>query len=642
MATSSSGQTNSTTYSSDKFPNPFFDIASEYIPNDIVTILDWCDFLWLTMGTYRSAARRVVRYFLTEVILDGESDTERESFKKFLDDDLHLLVQLADIGDEFMTYGNVFISLYFPFKRMLICPKCKTEYSDKFLKYKFTGKGEFTASCPKCKFSGVFTIDDRRDPDKTYTRIIRWNPKEIKLRTHPVSGRTTYFWDIPAEFSDKIRKGDLFYVSDTPQSILNCITDPNRKEGTVLFEFDADAIYHMKESSLSGLPIKGWGIPPILPNFKLAYYIQVLRRYDEAIALDYIIPFRILYPDYGSSPHQDATVTMALDSFTSRLTQMVKNRRSDPTAVQIAPFKVGYQSLGGEAKTLAPKESLQLATDELLNAVGFPAELYRGSLSIQAFPVALRLFEKTWGALVEGDNDLIEWLLARICRHYMIGSITGKLRSVTLADDLERKALSLQAAAGMDISKGTAYLPFGIDYMEEQRRVVEEQQALQRMQQEAMEESQAQQGLQGASGGGQPPAAQAGATPGDVQEQAKGLAQQLLLQTPETMRRGELIKIKHSNSTLHALVIQEMDNMRQEMSRQGGAQMMQQAQQGGMQVQASARDLPSTMTIGYVIAEQLLDIMPGDMRKIAMAVTRNEPLAREAFHYVYAKQRGWR
>ena len=43
------------------------------------------------------------------------------------------------------------------------------------------------------------------------------------------------------------------------------------------------------------------------------------------------------------------------------------------------------------------------------------------------------------------------------------------------------------------------------------------------------------------------------------------------------MRRGELIKIKHSNPTLHALVIQEMDALRQSMASQGQAAMMQQA-----------------------------------------------------------------
>ena len=281
--------------------------------------------------------------------------------------------------------------------------------------------------------------------------------------------------------------------------------------------------------------------------------------------------------------------------------------------------------------------------DELLNSLGYPAELYRGSLSIQAFPVALRLFEKTWRSLVDGYNDLISWMLRKISRHFMWGDIDGHLRSVTLADDLERKALNLQGAAGMDVSKSTAYRPFGIDYLDEQRKVVEEQQAMQQLQQEAMEEQQAQQGLEGASGGGGGPGGQVGATPGDVYEQAKQLAQQLLFNTPETMRRGELIKIKHSNPTLHALVIQEMDNTRYEMNRQGGAMMMEQMKGqggpgGGMEVQASAT--PSAYSIMSTVVDQVMTYDREDMKKLAYDA-QFDLNARNAFNFIYRAMRGW-
>ena len=55
----------------DKFPNPFFDIASEYMPRDLNQIFEYCEYLYLSNGTYRQAARRVVRYFLTELVLEG-------------------------------------------------------------------------------------------------------------------------------------------------------------------------------------------------------------------------------------------------------------------------------------------------------------------------------------------------------------------------------------------------------------------------------------------------------------------------------------------------------------------------------------------------------------------------------------------
>jgi hypothetical protein len=144
--------------------------------------------------------------------------------------------------------------------------------------------------------------------------------------------------------------------------------------------------------------------------------------------------------------------------------------------------------------------------------------------------------------------------------------------------------------------------------------------------QQAMQEN----GSMGESGG---PGGQPGATPGDVYEQAGALAEQLLLQTPETMRRGELIKIKHSNPTLHALVLQRMDEMRQDMARQGQAQVMEQMKQASAQ--------PSLIKLQLDLSDQIMDYSRKDLRKIAMDIKNNVKGAKEAFHYIWPRMMGW-
>lgn len=623
-----------------KFPNPFCDIASEYVPQDLNTIFMWAEYLMMSVTPFRAVSQRVVRYFLTDIVIEGQSDDERAQYEDFLNNQLHLLQQLAEIGDDYICYGNAFVSVYFPFDRFLICPECHTVYHVTTLKYKFhRSDGTFSCECPKCKEDVDMIREDRRSSDTTRVKIIRWSPKEIKLRVHPISGKIEYYLRLDSKLVQKILEGDPFYLNDTPWTIVDACLKSDKSKKEYLFKFKDDSIYHMRCSTLAGLPIKGWAIPPILPNFKLAYYVQLLRRYDEAIALDFIIPFRVLFPNNTSPQGQDALSTINMSSFMSHMQAMINSKRKNLTDIAVVPFSVGYESLGGEARTLAPKDNIALAVDELLNSLGFPAELYKGTLSIQAFPVALRLFEKQWNSLVDGFNDLSSWLVKKLSRHFMWGEVECSLRSVTLADDIERKALSLQAAAGQDISKATAYRPLGIDYMEEQKRVVEEQTAIQKLQQEAMERAQAQQAQGGGGQGGGAPAS--GATPGDVYEQAKALAQQLLIQTPETMRRGELIKIKHSNPTLHALVIQQMDEMRQEMARQGQAQVMQQMKQGEAIGFGPNASLPSPIRIGLLIADQLTEYNKNDLMKIAMDVGDKIPHADDAFRYVYRRMMGW-
>lgn len=634
-----------------KFPNPFFDIASEYLPRDLRQIFEFCEYIYLTFGTYRSAARKVVRYFLTEIVLDGESEKEREEYTDYLNKELHIMNILAEIGDDYMTYGNCFVSIYFPFDRFLICPKCRTEYHVDTIKYKFElGQKRFIATCvnQSCQYDGEFIRDDRRSLDRSRLFIKRWNPKLIRIRWHHISGEMEYYMEFEPIFLAKITDGVPFYLNRTPWEVIECIADTHKSE-TPLFKFEKGSIYHLHDMTLAGLPIRGWGIPPIIPNFKLAYYIQILRRYDEAIAFDFIVPHRIIYPDNNSMGPggMDALQATSMALFNSFMQSMIKNHRKDPTDLQAAPFKIGYQMIGGEGKALAPKENIALALDELLNAVGFPADLYKGTLQLQTAPVALRLFEKSWSTLVDGFNDIISWIISRISKHFSWGEIEGALRSVTLADDMERKALALQAAAGQDISKGTAYRPLGIDFMEEQRKVVDEQQKIQELQREAQEEQQAMEMQQGGMGGGQggaEGAAGVGATPGDVYEQGKQIAYQLVTQTPENMRRGELIKIKNSNPTLHAIVLQEMDVLRQDMARQGQAMMMQQAQQGGAQKMAAAledaRSLPSPLRLELQIISAICDYSRKDFRKIAMDIKRGVKGADKAFHFLYQHVQG--
>jgi hypothetical protein len=646
-----------------KYPNPFCDIASEYVPRDLNVIFEWCEYIFLTFGTYRAAAQRVVRYFLTELELDGETDDEREDYKDFLDNTLHLIQQLAEVGDEFMVYGQSFVSLYFPFDRFLICPEpeCGMQYHCDTVKYRFEPKTqEFKGDCQRCGATDVtFKREDRRSPERERVKLIRWSPKDMRLRVHPISNRMEYYLQLDAKFVRDICSGKHFYLKDTPWSMIQACTAAHNGQNQYMYKFQDGAIYHLRNATLSGLPIKGWAIPPIMPNFKLAYYVQLLRRYDEAIALDFIVPFRVLFPKSkgSTSGMDDALSMMSMQNFQSNMRNMVEKKRKNVTDIQVAPIEIGYEMLGGEAKALTPKDSIVAAVDELLNAVGYPAELYKGSLSIQAFPVALRLFEKNWNALVEGFNDLISWILIRLSRHFMWGEITGQLRSVTLADDIEMKALALQAAAGMDISKQTAYRPLGIDFMEEQRRALEEQEAIMQLQQESMERQEVQQQGQGAmsgaqggqaampaGAGGMPPGGQPGATPGDVYEQGQMMAQQLLINTPESARRGELIKIKHSNPTLHAIVLQEMDTMRQEMARQGQAMMMEQAKMasaGQKEKMAEYRKLPSPLSVGLLISDQVLDYNRGDLRKMAMAIKAKQDGAKDAFHFVFARMKGW-
>jgi hypothetical protein len=72
-------------------------------------------------------------------------------------------------------------------------------------------------------------------------------------------------------------------------------------------------------------------------------------------------------------------------------------------------------------------------------------------------------------------------------------------------------------------------------------------------------------------------------TPEDLQAQAQQIAQQVLT-LPESQKDSQLIKLKKSDPTIHALVKSIIDDIRQQAQSQGGAMLMaQQYGQGGGQ-----------------------------------------------------------
>ena len=212
-------------------------------------------------------------------------------------------------------------------------------------------------------------------------------------------------------------------------------------------------------------------------------------------------------------------------------------------------------------------------------------------------------------------NEMINWTFQRVSKLKNWENLKGRLQPVTMADDVEKKHIQLQLAAGQQISRQTALAPFGINFRDEIKRVLEEEQYTQeqmaRFQEEMSQKQQLQQTFaQGAQGmqpgmqpgmpgqpqpgmpgqpqpgmqpgmpgqpmpaGGAPPPGGGGVTPDDMMLQAEQMAQQLL-GMPYEMRKSELLKIKKSNETLHALIISKMESIRQQAKTEGGYQALQ-------------------------------------------------------------------
>ena len=157
-------------------------------------------------------------------------------------------------------------------------------------------------------------------------------------------------------------------------------------------------------------------------------------------------------------------------------------------------------------------------------------------------------------------------MVTSLSRIMKSGNIDASLASVTLVDDLQKESLRMQLMQASIISKETGLDSMNINMKAERQRIIEERKQEQRENTKAEQEMQMEQmnlntpeaDAQG-SGGDQSQSS----SPMDVQAQGEGIAQQLLdPNLPETSRRQQLSAIRSNNQTLHAVVIKEMEKLR--------------------------------------------------------------------------------
>lgn len=614
-------------------PDPFMDYASMAMPDTLEDVLRWCERIILANGIYRSALDRVISYFITDVEISDADRDVCDMYMDFMNNTVGIQSLLRQIAFDYVVYGNSFVSLLVPFHRNLSCPKCGFEAPLRLIhnntRFRFKWNFAFSAQCPSCQYTGKWTHIDRRETLEDKLIVKRWSPHEMELLWDPYTDAVNYIWRIPQYYRQQITQGHLFQLERAPWEVISAVKSSSH------LRFDDDVIYHAKEGTFAGIMNRGWGISRVLTNFRQAWYVQVLHRYNESIGLDYIIPFRVITPEPrpggANGEMSDPLFTLDMGGFTGQVNAMLRKRRRDPAAWHTLPFPLRYQSLGAEASQMAPYQLMDQGVDELLNTVGVPVDFYKGTLALNVAPAALRLLESNWSHLTYALNGFLRWFVRRLSVVLSWDEVSCKLVRPSHADDLNRQLAKLQLMMGRQISQTTGLKSVGLSFEEEQKRMLDEEKYVAQESAKTQEELESlgmadlmatgqmggpgmPPGAPGAAPGAAPPVGATGAapqppagqppmpgmqqdpvaavlaqlpsgpnqsmTPQEMLEVATTTARQLFAM-PEGQKDSALRKMKQTHPHIHQLVRSQLDQLRQQAGNQGVA-MAQQAAQGGM------------------------------------------------------------
>lgn len=276
-----------------QYPSPFFDIGHTYLPATVKQMFRWCRYYFLVNPLINATVFKMAEYPVTDVIFDTDRPELKARWTDFLLEQLRYRSFQIEVGLDYFTYGNALVSIFYPFIKMLECRSCGHKKPARESTYRFQNY-EFLQVCDSCGHHGPAKVFDHYIRAPRGIRLLRWNPEDVDVRYNDTTGESEYYYEIPTQLKNDITIGKKSTVETVPQLFI----DAMRLKKAVVFS--PDNIYHFKRPTLSGKD-RGWGTPMILPVLKDTFYLQILRKAQEAIALEHIVPLRVLFPQAGSA-----------------------------------------------------------------------------------------------------------------------------------------------------------------------------------------------------------------------------------------------------------------------------------------------------------------------------------------------------
>jgi hypothetical protein len=449
-----------------RYPSPFFDIGHTYLPTSISKMFQWCRYYFLTNPLINAVTYKMAEYPITPAVVDEKDQDIRGWWEDIIEHKLRLRAFQIEVGLDFFCYGNAFISLHFPFEKYLICDNCKAEVKIQKAAYKFRNL-QYYLACEKCDTTTEAKVRDLNIKNLKGIRPMRWNPEHIKVEHNDVTGESNYFLDLPVGFKNDIMMGKKHVLESTPHVFIEAM----RANRTLVFT--KDNLFHLKRPTIAQKDM-GWGMPLILPVLKDTYYLQVLRKAQEAIAQQHIVPLRLLFPQAGSAS-SDPYSTTDLGMWRRRIEVEIQKWRQDPNYIPILPLPIGNEVVGGEGKALMLHQEMRAWSEQIVAGMHVPIEFVFGGLQYSGSNVSMRMLENQF--LGYRTEQLI------LCRDFILGRIADYMgyprprmhfKRFRMADDLQRIGLVFQANQAMKVSDTTLLDEMDLDVViEEQHKGAE-------------------------------------------------------------------------------------------------------------------------------------------------------------------------
>jgi hypothetical protein len=456
------------------YPSPFFDMASLFLPRTIKELLGWCRVYYMLDPLVNATVHKMAAYPIRQLIYDANAEELRTQWRTLFEDYLDIRTFQIEVGLDRSAYGNAFVSVSFPFHKWIKCRKCghsiradERKYEDAWRLVGF----KFRLRCPECGEEGEADASDVYYKDWRGIKLVRWNPENINILYNQATGDKQIIYDLPISVKSDITLGKKSIIAKMPNIYIQAMAEKKK------IKLHKNTVFHLKRASVSHPTMlddwEGWGMPMILPVLKDLFYLQILRKGQEALASEYVVPLRILFPQPNTST-SDPYTAVNLEEWKSFMEQELNQWRMDNNYIPIMPFPIGSVNFGGTGRALMLHQEIRVTAEHILAGMGVPQEFIFGGISYSGSNVSLRQIENEMLGHLQDMAGMIRFIVSRISSHMGWQTITIKHDKFKMGDDLQRSAYKFQLNQAGKISDRTLLEDSGLDIVEEEKRKQDE------------------------------------------------------------------------------------------------------------------------------------------------------------------------
>lgn len=449
------------------YPSPFFDVAHTYLPVTVKQLFRWCRYYFLTNPLINATVFKLSEYPITDLVVEHPIPEVKARWESYFREHLRYRPFQIECGLDYYTYGNAMVSLGFPFHKYLKCQSCSfTERADKIrANWVFTNL-TFRLNCPKCGSTTEAEATDFYYKDANGIHPIRWNCEHVEVTYNDVTGESTYFYTIPPQVRNDVTIGKKDVVEAVPQVFIQAM---RQKKGVV---FSKDNFFHLKRPTLAQND-RGWGTPIVLPVLKDTFYLQIMKKAQEAILLEHIVPLRVLFPQAGSGS-SDPYTTINLVDWRDHVAQEIARWRQDNNYIPIMPLPIGNQTIGGDGRALMMTQEIQTWSEHIMSGLGVPREFLLGGMSYSGSNVSMRMLENQFLGFILRHQQMANWIMKQVAAYMGWPEATIRFKPFKMADDIQRKAYLFQLNQAQKISDRTLLADADLDQEKEDQIMIQE------------------------------------------------------------------------------------------------------------------------------------------------------------------------